>query len=172
MLYFLSSILSFGQEKFGIIKKDLQEEWKVFDNNQFRLWQEGDDVNTIYLIIDLHRYEGDQIQLESRGDFRIFMNGLLQPKQNHLVEYSIDSLAKLYDEVIITIRFAKPNELSTLKTSIISETQTALTDYNTMVRADSPMRDFVIAILLFLVLSLLAIIRFNPRLAYDYFSVV
>lgn len=153
-------------------KKDLQADWRIYENNKYENFtDQKEKVSTIYFWVDTDKFSGDYLFISSPARFIMFVNGKLS-SEGIRKRYNIDSLAQSFKSSRIQIAIHQPEiSGSSLHTAI--ETQMAAVPLK-IKSEDRPVtffRDFVIVAVLILLGLLIIVLRLNPKLASDYFSV-
>lgn len=155
--------------------KNLQQEWMVFVENEYRPFTEENDnnnVNTIYFWIEVNQYRGQYLRIRSLFQPSVFINGRLAGQcYNTITTWRIDSLQKVYSSSTLLVALHQKKILAeSLHTTIASRgTQSALEEDFT--KPVNFFKDFVIVAALILLIILVLIMQLNPKLSSDYFSV-
>lgn len=148
--------------------KDLTNEWLVYKNDRYEPFKNQSNVSTVYLQLDISRYSGKKLKLQSSRPFDIFINGVMAGTGNNF-SLSVDSLSNIYRGSSLLLGLHQDGiRKKSIKTFI--EELSPRIDYLTK-RSSTSFRDFAIIGMLVLLIILVAIIRLNPKLASDYFSV-
>jgi hypothetical protein len=175
-LLFLISIFSFqvpGLSANGIFttKKDLRSDWKIFEDNKYKsLSSDYGDVSTLYFEINGDKYAGDYLKINAPYDYSVFINGQLASIGG--TNFNIDSLVRVYSSVNLLIAIHSESiSQEKLHTTIDTKIAQARASDETNDRPATFFRDFVIVASLVLLIMLIVVLRLNPKLASDYFSV-
>ena len=172
VFFFLSGKVR-GQE--FVVKKDLQPDWLMMTEKGYHNFDaSGESANTIYFSINPSTYRGDYLLMNSPDEFSIFLNGTLLLDQVKQVTFPIDSLRKVTSENLLFIavhlrqKIGRDNMSTTLcsKVTLTTRVETPLT-----LRADTSFRDFVVSVVMALMIFLVGVVRLNPKLSSDYFSI-
>jgi hypothetical protein len=156
-----------------IIKKDLQPEWLVSDSAAYRKFEEA-PKKTVYIKLPTRQYSTDFFVIKSVNPVSVLLNNMLILDRVHDVKLSVDSLANQYPtaEFFIAIHsdqvITKSNLITHVATAVLYQTATAEEFY---IKAKTIFRDYVITAVLTLFIFLVTIIRLNPGLSSDYFSI-
>src|SRR5687767_5394183 len=172
VLFVISVNSVFAQEKFAL-KKDIREAWLQYDQNTYSPigTEFTRDIQTIYFNIDAHEFSRDFLQIKSGDIFFVFVNGKLIKEYKGLLTLPIDSLAARYTTTLsISVHQRKINDRD-LKTWIVTDVPLAAHTDTDLQKPDSSFKDFVILSGLMLMVLFVIMIRLNPKLASDYFSV-
>ena len=127
------------------LKKDFRKEWLIYQNNGYELYPEnGVDIKTIYFWLQVTKFGGDSLWIESTEPFSLFVNAQLVYTGEIKIIISIDSLQSLFNEPNLLIGIHQDKIIKDrLNTGILSQTPIALSD--TIPISFSSFRDFAIA---------------------------
>lgn len=155
-----------------IVKKDLESEWRVYQNDQYQLYADAERAATsIYFQIRLAEFDKDVLYINDTETFSFFINGKFVASTQHLT-LKVDSLRKVFSSAVITCALHQKEGISkTLVTQIKSSVPVAKRGEIILEQHSSSFRDFVIISFMILVVMLITIVRLNPKLASDYFSI-
>lgn len=157
-----------------VIKKDLSQTWLISDSAAYKNFSTEASVKTIYFKIPVKPFRKDYLIIKSQQPVSILVNTLLLIDQITAGKFPIDSLAQRYpsDELFITLHGSEPISKDNLSTVIVSDVlhQTASPE-ESYLKAKTVFRDFAITAVLIMIIFLVSIIRLNPGLSSDYFSV-
>ena len=179
--YFLAFIFFFGigtetssAQDNVIVKKDLRSDWLVFEQNQYVPFGKAEQVGkTIYFLVNQKNFRSDYLSIKARSEFSVFLNGNLLVDQSTEAIFSLDSLQRLFpgSSYFFSVHSSGEN-LQMLRTLLQSKVivSNALAEESQTLRRTS-FRDFVVVAMLVLLIFLVGVIRLNPRLSSDYFSV-
>lgn len=162
-----------GQENFTI-KKDLRSEWMTYEQGAYK--PSGSDHlngrNTLYLQIVPEEFPGSYLRIKSERPFFVFINSRINGEYKGSVAFDLDSLRTVDQGRLYTLAIHQRNiNERDLKTAIISKQRQAIVVTNTVAKPASYFRDFVVVAGILIILLFLVILRINPKLAADYFSV-
>jgi hypothetical protein len=158
----------------SLVKKDLSAEWVISDGKDFFPFTETRKVSTIYFQISPTIYKGDQLEIYGAHRFSIFINGILYKENLVRTKISIDSLSAGRSEFfLIAVHAYHPVDWKNITTQITSRQIIipASEEPLAVPRASTSFRDFVITAMLILFTVFVAVIRLNPQLSADYFSI-
>lgn len=164
----LAQFPSFSQASDPVSKKELKGEWKTF-NGEGYVPYDGSSSSAIYFEINTDQFFKDKLVVESRRPFSVFLDQQLIAQQTR-VSWSLDSLSKATGKSILSFAIHQSPISPDLTTSLQSTTGGA-EDNSLMPRPSFSFRDFAITGILALLVLMILIIRLNPKLASDYFSV-
>jgi hypothetical protein len=156
------------------IEKNLRQEWMEYDNGLYQVMPDERFTveNTIYIKVDANRFPGRYLAVSSDRSFFIFINGMLSGEVAEKTLMNLDSLTTSYGTASFLIAIHQqginPRDLKT----VIGSFRTHLTPVENTKRPDTYFRDFVVLAGLVIILLFLVIVRLNPKLASDYFSVI
>lgn len=163
-----------AQDRQLIVRKDFQAEWKVYNEGEyvpFSTYKGG--VKTIYFPVEVYSFKGDYLSIKSNRNFSLFINGqILKSHQQH-IRIPVDTLRKYFfgETLQIAVHQNRINEAS-LTTTIDTETKAVtIAGEGVISKPDSFFRDFVIVAVLILLIIAAIMVRLNPKLTVDFFSV-
>jgi hypothetical protein len=162
---------SSGQGDSHRVKNDLRGSWLVYSQDKFVLFDSADVApGAIYFTLKANDFKNSFLRISSSNDLSIFINNNLAATGSSFT-LSIDSLVRSYAASILTVAVHQKGGLhdEALQTTIVERASPGFED-SLVRRAESGFRDFAIAILLLLMIMAIVIVRLNPRLASDYFS--
>lgn len=174
VVFLFASINVRSQEEF-VVKKDLQDDWLIYAEKGYHNFETSEEsTHTIYFSINPSTYRGDYLLINNPHEFSIFLKGTLLQDQVKRVVLPIDSLKKLASANLIFIaihlnRKIAPDNLSTTLCSKVTLTAHVETPHT--LRPDTSFRDFVVSVVMGLLIFLVGVVRLNPKLSSDYFSV-
>lgn len=161
-----------GQEQF-IIKEDLRSRWQAAEEDRYQKFDPRESSTTIYLGFNGALYSKDYLVLKATHPFSVLVNNMLLADRVSELNIPIDSLQDLYatKEFFMAVHSDKPIDAISLSTQIRSAVLIGAgkPDENYL-RADNRFRDFAITAILLLVIFFVIIIRLNPGLSSDFFS--
>jgi hypothetical protein len=168
LLFLILAITSKAQEL--TLKKDFRKEWLIFQDDVYKPFTAEEDAKTIYFWLEASKFAGDTLLIESTEPFALFINAQLVYASEMKLVLSIDSLQSLRSTPNLLIGIHQKNNIGVgLTTGILSRSVISASDLLQI--SFSSFRDFGIAGMLILLVMLIVIIRLNPKLATDYFSV-
>ena len=153
------------------IEKDLHGDWMKFQNGVYQpLHDDVEANNTIYFKIDLSRYPGSFLSVQSSRSFFIFCNGKISGEHSGKGLFRLDSLSTLFNSPVVFIAVHQPRiNPRDLKTLIVSH-NAPVAPARVLSRPSTYFRDFVITAGLIIILLFLFTMKLNPKLGSDYFS--
>lgn len=163
------------QQRF-IVKKDLQHEWLIYTGNSYTSFNDSENpVNTIYFSVKPKMHRGDYLIIATACNFSLMLNGRLILDQSKTATLSIDSLCNLFPTSTLFFAVHREHRINSreLTTHISSKAlhSTVREEETPTLKRDIFFRDFTVTVILILFIFLISIIRLNPRLSADYFSV-
>jgi hypothetical protein len=173
-IFFLFSFFIFynavSQPLAFTVKENLQGEWTVYNGEKYEPYTTGENTHTVYFFIDAEKFSGDYLRIASAHDFTLFVNGKLASLAGH--DFNLDSLTKKFgaSPLLIAIHqkdIEASDLITTIETPVVVKTHSLMTE-------DKPstfFRDFVVVASMLLLTMLVVVMRLNPKLASDYFSV-
>ncbi len=174
LVFLFSQAITFitaGQD-YPVIK-DFKNEWKVYQNDRFEAFEarEG-SVSTIYFLLDATKFPGTKLRISSPESFALFINGQLVGKGNTIMQLGVDSLRDTFQSSFLQVSVHQDKVYERALQTIIQSSATirVATDSQQFLLVSS-FRDFAVVGMLVLAVMLIVIIKLNPKLASDYFSV-
>jgi hypothetical protein len=151
-------------------KKDLGQEWLVFNDGEYHPFSSDDNPTTVYIKLDGKKYWGDFIKLNSTRSFDLLINGKIVGSGAHFL-LPLDSLSKVYgsSNLLLALHQAEIDSES-LETAVLTTVPPTL-EQSLVKRSTDSFRDFGIFAAFILMGMLILIVRQNPKLAGDYLSV-
>jgi hypothetical protein len=155
------------------IKKDLQSDWQVHEKDKYVPFSDRQgQVNTIYFTIDADKFSGDYVVIRAHSKFTLFVNGKLIAEAIH-AKYNVDSLVQVLKSSRILMALHQPeisgsNLYTAIETIVTASISVKTASEN---KPSSYFTDFVVVAVLILLTLLIVVLRLNPKLASDYFSV-
>jgi hypothetical protein len=156
-----------------VTEKDLNAAWLKFDDGNYHLLSEDGNSpgNTIYLKLETSRFPGRYLSVKSARPYFIFFNGRLAGQYHGRTTLKLDSLAMAHSTASILMAIHQVNiNPRDLKTELLSARKPA-GSWPDLLRPHTYFRDFVILAGLVITTFFMIVMRFNPKLASDYFSV-
>lgn len=157
------------------LKKDLLSEWKSYVHQTYVPFNKDEKPGrTIYFSVDPTRYKGDYLTLSCAKRFSIFLNNKLLLDKVSRSTLSVDSLREGYPNSVLFFAIHGEEKITSmdLSTKIYSTvSKTSRAENLAYKKNDSSFRDFVVTVVLGLAIFLIIMIRSNPGLSSDYFSI-
>jgi len=169
LLTLLSATALLGQEY--TVLKDLKAEWQVNQEDRFGPFEKKTgDVSTVYFWIEAAKYPGVALHVSSTEPVALFVNGQLAAQHSTGLYLKIDSLRKVFHAPVLQIGVhqtrIKEGGLQTTLETVSDAASTAIVPLQF-----SSFRDFAIVGMMILLTMLVIIIKLNPKLTSDYFSI-
>lgn len=164
---------AFAQGQF-LLKKDLQADWLTSDSVVYRKFSDGNQVKTVYLELAGKMYKTDYLQVESVQPVSVLLNNRLLADRVTMLSLPVDSLMQAYatPNFFIAIHSQTTIDPRQLHTRLVSPVlHAAGKPDESYLKTKTSFRDYTITALLILVLFLISIVRLNPGLSSDYFSI-
>ena len=169
---FIFSLNVSAQDK-TVVKKDVQSEWLISDSSTYRKFESASQAKTIYFTLNARLFKTDYLEVRSAQPVSILVNNILLIDNAEQLHLSIDSLIKLRQspELFIAIHAEEAITSNNLRTQITAQVlhQTGKPE-ESYLKAKANFRDYAITAILALIIFLVSIIRLNPGLSSDYFS--
>lgn len=157
-----------------VIKKDLHENWLVSDSVAYRAYDDKGYYTTIYFTVPVKTFQGDYLMVRSAEPVSVFLNGSVLLDQIQHVNLSIDSLQKKYrtSQFFVALHSDNPVSPENLRTFVASAVQhQATSPSESYTKMATVFRDFSFTAVLIMTIFLVSVIRLNPGLSADYFSI-
>ncbi len=170
---FIVALSTFAQEKV-VIKKDLQAEWLIRDSSAYRKFESASNAKTIYFTLNARLFKTDYLYLKSAQPVSILINDVLLADNIEQISLSMDSLTKLYRsyELFVAVHAEEIINTNKLNTLMIAHVlHQAGKPEESYLKAKVTFRDYAVTAILTLIIFLVSIIRLNPGLSSDYFSI-
>lgn len=157
-----------------VIKKDLNESWLTSDSAAYKPFQDNSDASSVYISIPVRTFKTDYLIVKSANPLAMLLNGVVVLDGAKDFKMSIDSLSKHYAAGNFFIALHSDQRISknNLQTFLASKVQhQATAPEESYLKTATVFRDFSITAALVLIIFLVTIIRVNPGLSADYFSI-
>lgn len=154
-------------------KRNLQDTWQVYADGVFRSFDPNQDgtVRTLYLTLDAELYRGDYLLIEADQPVSLFVNQKLIRSAFTVCRLPVDSLAALYNPIQVAVYHH--DVLPAIRTTIISLLSHQVAEEERIYqKPPTAFRDFIIVAVSMLLIFFIILVRINPRVAQDYFSVM
>ncbi len=170
-IFFFLIVTFHAQAQEFVLKKDFRPEWLVSQSERYTPFNKNNaNTKTIYFWLDASKFLGDSLTVTSTESFAIFVNTQLILLSEKKIVLPIDSLQTLLGTSNLLIGIHQENSIDGgLVTEIIAHSESSHSD--SLPISFTSFRDFAITGMLVLLVMLIVIIRLNPKLASDYFSV-
>jgi len=152
-------------------KENLASRWMIYQNNRYEPFESGEgQISTIYFWLDGDKYAGDYLAISTSQDCSIFINGQLASRTGGY--FKIDSLTKTFSMSNLLIGIHQTViKKENLITDVVSPIIGAEVKAESGEKPPTFFEDFVVISALILLIMLIVVMRLNPKLASDYFSV-
>ena len=154
------------------VSKDLKSEWSHYHEGKFIPYLEGRvSTDVVYFQIPASLHGGDYLSISGVEPINVFINNKLAATGTELI-LDVDSLSRVFyaDVLRVAIHQAGFSE-NTVTTLLVSRSRSASEGADNYFRPEYFFRDFGILAGLILTVLVVVIIRLNPKLAGDYFSI-
>jgi hypothetical protein len=153
------------------VRKDFASEWTYFEEGKYEAFTGTEKVSTIYFRLDASKFQHDLLAVSSPQPFNLFIDGKLAGTGTRL-HLDIDSLAGIFSPSFTVAIRQKRIWQEDLSTRVLTRAPQQASTEEQLVPRNTSFRDFAVIGLLVLVMLVITIIRLNPKLASDYFSVI
>ena len=172
LLFFAVPLHHSAKAQGNALVKDLHNDWLVFHDGQYQPYGTTQDrVTTVYFKLDAPAFSGMHLKVSSPSRYSVFINGQLTIQSKAPSVLSIDSLATHYKSTLLQLAVHQRQiNRDGLFTAVISK-QASPSFGETLNPNYSAFRDFAIIGIMVLLIMIITIIKLNPKLASDYFSI-
>lgn len=173
LFLFLAVTVFFESRAQGdVLVKDLHNDWLVFNGDRYTPFREDEKgITTVYFKVDAPAFPRMFLKVSSPAPFSLFINGELAQQSARPLSLSIDSLAARYGTGVLQLAIHQRRiHAEGLRTTIVAREGTPAFG-STLMPNRSAFRDFAIIGMMVLLSMIIVIIKLNPKLAADYFSV-
>lgn len=170
VLTFFHNVVGFSQQL--EVKKDLAPEWLYYHEGRFVPYRESDvDTDVVYLHLRIPLAKGQFLAVNGIEPINVFVNNKLAATGTSLL-LNIDSLARAFYTRDLQVAIYQPGLTGkTVHTALVTINQGSSPGTGNTFRPAYHFRDFGILAGLLLTVLVVVIVRLNPKLAADYFSV-
>lgn len=151
--------------------QDLEREWLIYEEGRYGAYQEQSTAQAIHIPFSKNKGAGDYLVVHAANPVSIFINHTLLASGKKSDTLYIDSIRLQQNVLAFTLTIYSPKlSRETLSTYLITPSLIQALE----VSAPQPptfFRDFILVASFSVLMILLVIIRLNPKLASDYFSV-
>lgn len=151
---------SFAGDRLYVVS-DLQEDWLVFDDGEYRPFVEQADAGTdaVYFQLDVSKHKGRYVQIGGKYVKAVFINGKLVASGDlGNVTYSLDSLRdKFYSSFLSFGVYAEDIYPENLKSVLVSSERQVVAETADVKRPRTYFHDFAISGIIFLFILLIVI---------------
>jgi len=157
-----------------VVKKDLRDAWLVSDSVNYKPYQDDSDATSLYMSFPVRTFKTDYLIVKSANPLSMLINGVVVLDGEKEFKLPIDSLSKRYaaENFFITLHSDERLSKDNLQTYLVSKVQhQATAPEESYLKTTTVFRDFSITAALVMIIFLVTIIRVNPGLSADYFSI-
>lgn len=153
------------------IVRDLQADARVYEDGQYRQVEGKRALQTVYFLVDASAYPGTYLQLQATRAFDLFINGRLASADMRSGLYGLDSLKIQFGlpELVVAVRQVEGSARAVVARVVVKKRPEVLP--GVAVEAHTSFRDFVVVAVLMLLILFIIVVRLNPKLTADYFSI-
>lgn len=167
--FLMMHLLGFAQAPSRI--QDLEKDWLVFTDSGYHAYEEQRGLQAIHIPFGKTKGVGDYLVMRSSRPVSIFLDNILLSSERRIDTLFIDSLRAQYNRLNFSLTFyASDIGSAGLTTRLVTPMLVEATEAWTP-QPPTFFRDFVFIAAFIILMILLVIIRLNPKLASDYFSV-
>ncbi len=166
----LTSFVAGAQRPEVSVIKDLEADWKIYQDNRYVTVDKTSDHSTIYFLVEADLFKGASLRVESQKQFSVFVNGkLIDSKSSGIVLFDLDSLSRRYSS---HLNFAIMRQAVQLSTLLVIPDSPSYQNDNLMIRKAHHFFDFSIMAAIILLIFFVILLRSNPRLTFDYLNFI
>lgn len=173
LLPFLAILLNFSLfAQNEQVSRDLQQDWFVYTDSGYLKFNEEQPTKSVHFQIKPSTGHGDYLKIMSIKPFSVFVNQQLIKANQKEMLFSVDSLRLTVTKATLTISiYSKENiEKTLLLTQLIRYPLVASKSIYEK-RPSAFLTNFLLIGSSIILLLLILIVKLNPKLASDYFSV-
>lgn len=172
LFLFFAVTLNFSANAQGnALVRDLHNDWFIFDGSRYVPFTDAHKgVTTVYFKVDAMSFPEGKLQISSPAPFSVFVNGQLSVQSAQPISMDLDSLALRHGAPLLQIAINQRRiHADGLFTGVV--TPHASPSFGELLMPNfSSFRDFAIIGIMVLLSMIITIIKLNPKLASDYFS--
>lgn len=152
--------------------KDFRSDWQIYQGERYVPFEANGKISTIYFWLEPSQFSVQLLRIDSSEPYTIFINGSLFASDQGKLDLPVDSVQKIFTAPILLVGIHQEKiRDGGLQTLIVSKALPTTSDVELPMQFSS-FRDFVIIGMLILVSVLILVVRLNPKLAADYFSII
>lgn len=152
------------------VLQDLQTDAREYVDGEYRRIDGSDPLPTAYFLLDASAYPGAYLQLYATRPFDLFVNGKLAGAGMRGGLYDLDSIKIQFasPQLVLAVRQTQGSARA-VRVRVVSKTPPELLP-GVAIEAKTSFRDFVVVAALMLLILFIIVVRLNPKLTSDYFS--
>ena len=153
------------------ILQDLQADAREYVDGEYRQLEGKGPLPTAYFLLDAAAYPGAYLQLHASRTFDLFINGKLAAADMRGGLYGLDSLKIQFasPRLVIAVR-QEAGSARAIRARVVTKVRPMIPP-GVMVEARTAFRDFAVVAALMLLILFIIVVRLNPKLTSDYFSI-
>jgi hypothetical protein len=151
------------------VMKDLQPEWQAYEDGKFVPYaSRSSATEVVYFSLPSRPHAGQLLSIKSAKPLSLFINNRFSTAGKNF-ELAIDSLAKVAASTTLLVALYQDDMDTDALATTIGVRKPVHDDF--LRRQTSGFKDFAILAVLILATFAIVIVRLNPKLASDYFSI-
>lgn len=167
-LFIITAVQSFAQPHVV----DLKDRWKYFNGKDYKsFFPDEPEVRTIYLALDPSVGSASILHITSLRNFDLFINRQWTGTKRR-ASLDVDSLLKLHGASPVVVAIYQDDLNAKHLQTFLHRPAQPDNNQDLQAKPATFFKDFVIVGLMTLLVSIIVLVRFNPKLAGDYFSVI
>ncbi|HYC84807.1 MAG TPA: DUF4271 domain-containing protein [Chryseosolibacter sp.] len=173
ILFFLVVSLTYAAGQTLVVRRDLKPEWLVFDGKTYDSARDRSiNSNSIHFKVNASRYPKHFIRISSGKRYYVFINGKLVEGSDGPLIMSLDSLREQWSETAFLFSvYQRKLDPRDVRTELVMQQNIGAKQPQAIEpKPPSAFRDFVVTAGLLLSVLFIVMIRVQPKLAADYFS--
>jgi hypothetical protein len=153
------------------ILQDLQADARKYVDGEYRRVEGRGALPTVYFLLDASAYPGAYLQLHATRAFDLFINGKLAATNMQDGMYGLDSLKIQFasPELIVAVR-QEAGSARAVRARVVNMARPVIPP-GVAIEARTAFRDFAVVAALMLLILFIIVVRLNPKLTTDYFSI-
>jgi hypothetical protein len=160
-----------------LVLKDLRSEWVVYAGNSYKPYADREVTSpaTVYFAVDAEVFKGYRLLIECNQAFSVFCEGVLVQDQEKKMNFSVDSLARLFNKNLFFIGVHQRGGIDNTSLQTIIGTNLpskGISEPGPLARNENNLQNLTVSALLILIIFFSIMLRLNPRLTAHCFSVV
>jgi len=151
--------------------KDLQADAREYVDGEYRRVEGKSSLPTVYFLLDASAYPGAYLQLHATRPFDLFINGKLAAADRQGGMYGLDSLKIQFasPQLVIAVR-QDAGSARAVQARVVNKMRPVIPP-GEVIEAHTAFRDFAVVAAMMLLILFIIVVRLNPKLTSDYFSI-
>ncbi|MBX7124908.1 MAG: DUF4271 domain-containing protein [Cyclobacteriaceae bacterium] len=167
--YLFLFVSSFANAQSPVIVTDLHSQWRVYEEGSYR--SSAIPHQTWHLDFHTERHGGEFLEVEAAEPFAVFIDRTLSVRSVRRIYWSVDSLARRYRDVQISVAFARAVPAPVARLTLPSDPH-PLWMAPAGTRPSSQFSYFTTVVALGLLTIFIMLMQSNPQLMMDYLNFI